>query len=210
MPNFSSIPNIVFDLGGVLININPENSVNQFKAIGLNDTTRIQYEYRKDGLFDRLEKGEMSPEAFRNEIRQYIDAEVSDEEIDYAWNSMLLDFPHERLLLLKELKKTHKIYLLSNTNIIHWEHYTQKIKNIYGIELSDCFEKDYYSHNMGLRKPDTSIYNKLLEAENLKAEETLFIDDMYPNVEAARSVGMIAHHLDIKNGETILDLFPKN
>jgi len=210
MPNFSSIPNIVFDLGGVLLNINPENSVNQFKAIGLNDTTRIQHEYRENGLFDRLEKGEMSPKAFRNEIRQYIDAEVSDQEIDYAWNAMLLDFPHERLLLLQELKKTHKIYLLSNTNIIHWEHYTQKLKEIYGVKLSDCFEKDYYSHDMGLRKPDTSIYNELLRAENLKAEETLFIDDMYSNVEAARAVGMIAHHLDLENGETILDLFTKN
>jgi putative hydrolase of the HAD superfamily len=210
MPNFSSIPNIVFDLGGVLLNINPENSVNQFKAIGLTDTTRIQHEYREDDLFDRLEKGELSPEDFRNEIRQYIDAEVSDQQIDQAWNAMLLDFPYERLALLQELKKAHKVYLLSNTNIIHWEYYTKLIKESHGVELSDCFEKDYYSHNMGLRKPDTSIYNKLLRAENLKAEETLFIDDMYSNVEAARSVGMIAHHLDLENGESILDLFAKN
>ncbi len=210
MPNFSSIPNIVFDLGGVLLNINPENSVNQFKAIGLTDTSRIQHEYRENGLFDRLEKGELSPKAFRNQIRQYIDAEVSDQEIDHAWNAMLLDFPHERLLLLQELRKTHKIFLLSNTNIIHWEYYTQKLKEIYGVELSDCFEKDYFSHDMGLRKPDTNIYQELLRAENLKAEETLFIDDMYSNVEAARRVGMIAHHLDLENGETILDLFAKN
>lgn len=105
MPNFSSIPNIVFDLGGVLLNINPENSVNQFKAIGLSDTTRIQHEYRENGLFDRLEKGLLSPEDFRNEIRQYIDAEVSDKQIDHAWNAMLLDFPHERLLLLKNLER---------------------------------------------------------------------------------------------------------
>jgi len=210
MPNFSSIPNIVFDLGGVLLNINPENSVNQFKAIGLNDTTRIQNEYRENGLFDRLEKGKLSPEDFRKEIRQYIDAEVSDQQIDHAWNAMLLDFPYERLLLLQELKKTHKIFLLSNTNCIHWECYTKLIKENYGVELSDCFEKDYYSHDMGLRKPDISIYNALLRAENLKAGETLFIDDMYSNVEAARSVGMIAHHLDLENGESILDLFAKN
>ncbi|MGZ2370968.1 HAD family hydrolase [Ancylomarina sp. YFZ004] len=210
MPNFSSIPNIVFDLGGVLLNINPENSVNQFKAIGLTDTNRIQHEYRKDGLFDRLEKGELSPEDFRNEIRQYIDAEVSDQQIDQAWSAMLLDFPYERLALLQELKKAHKVYLLSNTNIIHWEYYTKLVKDTHGVELSECFERDYYSHDMGLRKPDTSIYNELLRAENLKAEETLFIDDMYSNVEAARAVGMIAHHLDLENGESILDLFVKN
>ena len=105
MPNFSSIPNIVFDLGGVLLNIDPENSVNQFKAIGLNDTTRIQHEYRENGLFDRLEKGELSPEAFRNEIRQYIDAKVSDEEIDHAWNSMLLDFHTRKVTLTTKAKE---------------------------------------------------------------------------------------------------------
>ena len=210
MPNFSSIPNIVFDLGGVLLNINPENSVNQFKAIGLNDTSRIQHEYRENGLFDRLEKGLLSPEAFRNEIRQYIDTKVSDQQIDHAWNAMLLDFPYERLVLLQELRKTHKVYLLSNTNIIHWEYYTKQIKETHGVKLSDCFERDYYSHDMGLRKPDVSIYNELLKAENLNAEETLFIDDMYSNIEAARTVGMIAHHLDLENGEDVLDLFAKN
>ncbi len=210
MPNFSSIPNIVFDLGGVLLNINPENSVNQFKAIGLNDPERIQHEYRENGLFDRLEKGLLSPQAFRDEIRQYIDVKVSDQQIDYAWNAMLLDFPYERLALLQELKKTHKVYLLSNTNRIHWECYTRQIRETHGVDLADCFEKDYYSHDMGLRKPDTSIYQELLIAEKLKAEETLFIDDMYPNVEAAKAVGMIAHHLDLENGESVLDLFATN
>jgi len=210
MPNFSSIPNIVFDLGGVLLNINPENSVNQFKAIGLKDLTRIQYEYRENGLFDRLEKGLLSAKAFRNEIRQYIEAEVSDQQIDQAWNAMLLDFPYERLVLLQELKKTHKIFLLSNTNIIHWDYYTKVIRETHGVNLADCFEKDYYSHDMGLRKPDTTIYRELLRSENLKAEETLFIDDMYSNVEAAQSLGMIGHHLDIEKGESVLDLFGKN
>jgi len=94
--------------------------------------------------------------------------------------------------------------------MIHWDFYTKLIKETHGVELSDCFEKDYYSHDMGLRKPDTSIYKELLRAENLKAGETLFIDDMYSNVEAARSVGMIAHHLDLEKGENILDLFAKN
>jgi len=210
MSNILSIPNIVFDLGGVLLNIKPENSVNQFKEIGLKDLTRIQHEYREDGLFDRLEKGFLSPDTFRNEIRQYIEGEVSDQQIDQAWNAMLLDFPYERMVLLQELKKTHKIYLLSNTNIIHWDCYTKNIRETHGVNLSDCFEKDYYSHDMGLRKPDPTIYSELLRTENLKPEETLFIDDMYCNVEAARSLGIIGRHLDLENGETILDLFGKN
>ncbi len=207
MPNFSAIPNIIFDLGGVLLNIKPENSVNQFKTIGLTDTNRIQHEYRENGLFDRLEKGEIAPKVFREEIRQYIDKEVSDEQIDQAWNAMLLDFPKERLLLLQKLSKTHRIYLLSNTNIIHWEFYTNQFKTVYGIDLSDCFVKAYYSHNMGLRKPDSAIYSELIRAENLKAEDCLFIDDMLANAESARSIGMFSKHLDLENGESVLDIF---
>lgn len=207
MPNFSSISNIIFDLGGVLLNIKPEKTVNQFKTIGLDHTDTIQHEYQENGLFDRFEKGELSSKAFRNEIRKYINTEVSDQEIDYAWNAMLLDFPVERLQMLQQLKKTHRLFLLSNTNIIHWEHYTKELKKVHGVELSDCFEKTYYSHNMGLRKPNINIYKELLKLENLKAEETLFIDDMYSNVEAAREVGMLAHHLNLEKKENILDLF---
>ena len=83
------------------------------------------------------------------------------------------------------------------------------IKDVHGVCLSDFFEKDYYSHNMGLRKPDAKIYTEVLKAEGLQASETLFIDDMLANAEAARSVGMIAHHLKLEEGETILDLFKK-
>ena len=207
MQKYNSIPNIIFDFGGVLLNIDTNQAVKGFQAIGLSDMDRIKKEYQENGLFDRLEKGMISPQYFRAEIRKYIDAEVTDKQIDDAWNSMLLDLPIERLELLERLKAKHRIFLLSNTNIIHWEAYMGMIKEKHNVCLSDFFEKDYYSHDLGLRKPDSKIYTTVLEKEGLVASETLFIDDMYANYEAAKAVGMQAHFLDLENGETVLDLF---
>ncbi|GAB7089115.1 HAD family hydrolase [Marinifilum fragile] len=207
MQKYDSIPNIIFDFGGVLLNIDPQKAVNSFKQIGLHDVELIKREYSENGLFDNLEKGIVSPEEFRTQIRNFISNGVTDAEIDKAWNSMLLDLPFERLELLNRLKKTHRIFLLSNTNIIHWDAYMGMIQDVHGVCLSDFFEKDYYSHNMGLRKPDQRIYTEVLDAEGLIASETLFVDDMLANAEAARSVGMIAHHLKLEDGETVLDLF---
>ncbi len=207
MQKYNSIPNIIFDLGGVLLNIDANQAVKSFKEIGLTDIDVIKKEYQTNGLFDRLEKGTISADQFRLEIREHIKAEVSDEQIDMAWNSMLLDLPYERLVMLEKLKKSHRIFLLSNTNIIHCEAYMKMISEVHGVCFSDFFEKDYYSHNMGLRKPDPEIYTSLLKNEGLIASETLFIDDMLVNVEAAQSLGLKAHHLNLEKGETILDLF---
>ncbi|MUP40095.1 HAD family hydrolase [Labilibaculum euxinus] len=207
MQKYNSIPNIVFDFGGVLLNINTDQAVKSFKEIGLTDIDVVKKEYQTNGLFDRLEKGIINADQFRLEIREHIIGKVTDEQIDAAWNSMLLDLPYERLEMLEKLKKNHRIFLLSNTNIIHWEAYMGMIKNLHGVCLSDFFENDYYSHNMGLRKPDPQIYTTLLKKEGLIASETLFIDDMMVNTDAAKSVGMKAHYLNLEKGETILDLF---
>lgn len=207
MQKYNSIPNIIFDFGGVLLNIDTDQAVKSFKEIGLTDTSVVKKEYQTNGLFDRLEKGLISADQFRTEIRSHIEVEVSDEQIDLAWNSMLLDLPYERLELLNKLKDKHRLFLLSNTNIIHWEAYMGMIQNVHGVCLSDYFEKDYYSHNMGLRKPDSKIYTTLLEKEGLLASETLFIDDMWTNIEAAQVLGLKTHYLDLEKGETILDLF---
>ncbi|MBN2597620.1 HAD family phosphatase [Labilibaculum sp.] len=207
MQKYNSVPNIVFDFGGVLLNINTDQAVRSFKEIGLTDINVVKNEYRTNGLFDRLEKGTISADQFRLEIREHINRKVTDQQIDMAWNSMLLDLPYERLEMLEMLKRNHRIFLLSNTNIIHWKAYMGMIKKVHGVCLSDFFEKDYYSHNMGLRKPDPKIYTTLLENEGLIASETLFIDDMMVNTEAAKLLGMKAHHLNLEKGETILDLF---
>ena len=207
MQKYNSIPNIIFDFGGVLLNIDTDQAVKSFKEIGLTDTHLVKKEYQANGLFDRLEKGIISADQFRLEIRVHIKSEVTDEQINKAWCSMLLDLPYERIEMLEKLKKSHRIFLLSNTNIIHWEACMEMIQKVHGVCFSNLFEKDYCSHNMGLRKPDAKIYTTLMEKEGLVPSETLFIDDMYANYEAAKSVGMQAHFLDLENGETVLDLF---
>jgi len=207
MQKYNTIPNLIFDFGGVLLNINPQRAVDSFKKIGLTDIDLVKREYQRNGLFDQLERGIIIPEQFRMELRKNISGVVTDDQIDDAWNSMLLDLPWERLNLLQQLKNKHRIFLLSNTNMIHWEAYTKMIRNVHGVELSSFFEKDYYSHQMGMRKPDSEIYTTVLEKEGLKASQTLFIDDVQMNVNAAQKVGMMVHHLDLENGESILDLF---
>jgi putative hydrolase of the HAD superfamily len=207
MQKYNSIPNIIFDFGGVILNIDTDQAVKSFKEIGLTDSTLVKKEYQKNGLFDRLEKGMISADQFRTGIRTYINTPVSDEQIDAAWNSMLLDLPYERLELLGKLRENHRLYLLSNTNIIHWKAYMGMIQEVHGLCFSDFFVKDYYSHNMGLRKPDPKIYTSLLEKEGLLASETLFIDDMKANIVAAQALGLKTHYLDLEKGETILDLF---
>jgi hypothetical protein len=139
MQKYDSIPNIIFDFGGVLLNIDPQKAVNSFKQIGLDDVELIKREYSENGLFDNLEKGIVSPEEFRTQIRNFISNGVTDAEIDKAWNSMLLDLPFERLELLNRLKKNHRVFLLSNTNIIHWEAYMGMIQDVHGVCLSVFF-----------------------------------------------------------------------
>ncbi|PKQ62868.1 hypothetical protein BZG02_11785 [Labilibaculum filiforme] len=207
MQKYNSIPNIIFDLGGVLLNIDTDQAVKSFKEIGLTDVNLVKKEYETNGLFDRLEKGMISADEFRCEIRAHMKSEVTDEQINKAWCSMLLDLPYERLDLLMKLKKNHRLFLLSNTSIIHWETFIKMIQEVHGLCFSDLFEKCYCSQDMGLRKPDPKIYTTVLEKEGLIASETLFIDDMLTNIEAAQLVGMRTHHLDLEKGERIVDLF---
>jgi putative hydrolase of the HAD superfamily len=207
MPNYNSFANLIFDFGGVLLNIDTDRALQGFLNLGLSDHSVISKEFQEGGLFDCLEKGIISPDQFRSGIRKYLRLDVSDKDIDHAWNAMLLDLPIERLELLEKLKKNHRLFLLSNTNLIHWEAYMALIKEAHGVCLSDFFEQDYYSHNMGLRKPDPRIYQQVLNEKALVPGETLFIDDMLVNVEAARLLGMGGHYLDLPKGESILDLF---
>lgn len=206
MPKYNSFSNIIFDFGGVLLNIDMDRAFKEMQLLGIDDPNIISQEFEDQGLFDRLEKGEITPEEFRFGLRKYLKNGVTDKEMDQAWNSMLLDFPEERLHLLSELSRSHRLFLLSNTNKIHWDWYTASIKKEHGVWLPDLFEKDFYSFRMGLRKPDLKIFSDVIDEKDLNPADTLFIDDTLENVIAARKVGMNAHFLDLEKGETILDL----
>jgi len=171
----ASIKNIIFDFGGVILNIDYTLTENAFAKLGLKEFDKIYSQALQKELFDELEKGLITPAAFRRGVRKLIKAEISDLQIDTAWNAMLLDLPEERVNLLSELKKKYRIFLLSNTNEIHFSFFSTYMKNKFGFDVfSDLFEKVYVSHKVHMRKPDAEIFELVLNENNLLRKETLF------------------------------------
>ena len=201
-----SIKSIIFDLGGVILNIDTQKTINTFKKMGAGNFNEIYSRIKQNSLFDHFEKGSITVDEFRTALKKLIKNSVNSRDIDFAWNAMLQDLPLERLELLETLRNKYRLFLLSNTNEIHITAYLKILKNNYGLEdLSHLFEKEYYSHKIGLRKPDIEIFQYVLEENNLMPKETLFIDDSSLHVEGAKRAGIIA--LLLKEDETILDVF---
>ena len=189
------IRNIIFDLGGVILNINPQLTVDAFRELGWTDFFTENNQLLNKTLFYNLEKGSDTPESFRDNARQMISQKVDDHQIDTAWSAMILDIPAGRIKYLTELKTNYKIFLLSNTNEIHRIKFHHEFKAEFGYSFYDLFERNFYSHEMGMRKPDPNIYMQALKDADLVAEETLFIDDMEENIEAAKALGLRVLHI---------------
>lgn len=202
----NKIKNIIFDLGAVIININPELTAKAMKNLGFNEFEKSYSLFKQTNIFDKLEKGLIKPDYLRNELRKHVKNEITDQSFDKAWGEMLLDFPKERINLLKELAKKYNIYLLSNTNVIHYKQYTQAFINQYGFEFNSLFVKAYYSFQIGMRKPDVDIFEFALSDSKLLPGETLFIDDLSVNIESAKSTGIQTMLVDISKGDDIVDL----
>lgn len=199
--------NIIFDLGGVLLNIDYSLVTKAFLALGLTDFDKLYSKAHQTKLFDLYEKGQISSEAFRNHVKTCFSIPIDDETIDKAWNAMLLDLPPERLHLLQQLKTKHRIFLLSNTNDIHIQYINNYLKETFGIaDLSGYFEKVYLSYEVGMRKPDAEIFELVLSENNLDPNETLFIDDSIQHIEGAKKLGIHTYWLDVKK-ESVMDLF---
>jgi FMN phosphatase YigB (HAD superfamily) len=204
----NNIKNIIFDLGGVILNIDYNLTIKAFKNLGVTSFDTLFSQAQQVGLFDELEKGIITPKEFREGIRKVVKIDLSDNQIDIAWNAMLLDFPVHRLQLLGNVRDNYRTFLLSNTNAIHIEEYNNILQNTFGVQnLSVFFEKEYYSHIIHKRKPDAEVFEFLLTENNLKPDETLFIDDSIQHVEGARKLGILAYHLNIPKGESIEQLF---
>lgn len=200
--------NIIFDLGGVIINIDYNLTINAFKKLGVQNFEHLYSQAQQAKLFDKFETGKISPQEFRKEIKKLLPPKISNYEINKAWCAMLLNFPPERLLLLENLKKKHRLFLLSNTNKIHISEVTKILKSENHWKIwNKIFEKKYYSHKIGMRKPDKKVFEYVLNENNLKAEETLFIDDSEQNITGAKKAGIKTYFL--KKGEDILSFFFK-
>ena len=192
----SKIKNVIFDLGGVLINLDFDSCLNAFRTAGF---TNIEEQV------SRFELGEISPEEFRDAIRKEADESLTDRKIDDMWNLMLLNIPREKLDLLLELRERYMVYLLSNTNQIHWDYAGEEMFNYRGFRADDFFEDTFLSFKMHLAKPDKAIYEKVMKEANILPEETFFIDDSETNCRAAAALGIQTHHYHI--GEDLSLLF---
>lgn len=181
------VKNIVFDLGGVLLNLDFEKSFAAFEALGVTDFQAHFRQTHSNPLFAKLETGHIAQADFYAAFRLETGIAASDEEIALAWNSMLLDFREASVAYLASLKGRYRLFLLSNTNQIHLEAFRQTYHQQFGVaNFDDHFEKAWYSHEMGLRKPGVEIYEELARRHNLLPQETLFIDDTLPNIEGAK------------------------
>ncbi|MFO7842468.1 MAG: HAD family phosphatase [Bacteroidales bacterium] len=197
------IKNIIFDLGNVIINIDSNRAVNAMKEMGFDNFEESYTLLQQSDLFDYLEKGLITPEKFRTDLQVHFNRSVSPKKIDNAWNSMLLDFPKKRIKLLQELKSKYRLFLLSNTNIIHYHKYNQDFIDQYGFGLSNLFEKVYLSFDMGMRKPDLEVFKYVIKDSNLKPIETLFVDDSAENIDSANELGLKTLFIDVSKGDDI-------
>ncbi len=184
------IRNIIFDLGGVILNINTRLTLDALKHLGWQDASEEHIISEIKDIFLDLEKGKITAGNFRSRLRQLTGSAGSDEEIDAAWTAMILDIPSDRVKYLENLKNRYRLFLLSNTNEIHKLKFHREFEQHHGYSFYDLFERNHYSHEMGMRKPEPGIFIKVLKDNNLIPSETLFIDDMKENIAAAESVGM--------------------
>lgn len=185
------IRNIIFDLGGVILNIDFKKTEQAFVNLGIHNFAELYDQFHATELFLNFENGTVTPEEFISELQTKAHG-IPKEKIIDAWNAMLLNFPERRIRLLLDLKKRYRTFLLSNTNAIHHDAFQKIYPGIIDSagSLDACFEKVYYSHLLKMRKPDKAIYQFVLDQNGLVAGETLFIDDTQDNVLAAESVGI--------------------
>jgi len=199
------IKNIIFDLGGIFINIDFSRTAKAFTALGIGNFNDFFTQHHASELFELLETGKISKNEFCEAFRAETQTSLSDEQIINAWNALLLDFPKERISWLQEIRNKYKVYLFSNTNKIHYDAFMADFTKQTGFEdFNSYFIKAYYSHEMGLRKPYPESFLHILNEQNLTPQETLFIDDTFKNVEGAKAVGLHTIHLVQPN--TVLDL----
>jgi len=197
--------NIIFDLGVVILDVDYNLAAGAFKKLGILHFDDLYSKKKQGSFFDDFETGHLSNEEFREEIRKHIDHSVSDNQIDEAWNAMLLSVPESTFKLLEDISKQKRIFLLSNTNRIHIDAFSKIIEKQYGFQKFEAlFEKTYYSCNIGMRKPNAEIFDYVVKQNNLSINETLFIDDSPQHIEGARKYGLTA--LLLQNNSKVEDL----
>lgn len=186
------IKNIVFDLGGVIMTLDPAEALRRFKALGLSDAERYLDAYTQSGIFGNLEEGKITAEDFRSKLSSLTGHELTFDECKHAWLGYRKDVPQRNLDLLKELRaKGYRLILLSNTNPFMMDWALSSEFDGKGSSLNNYFDALYLSYRLGIMKPAPDFFRQVLDNENILPEETLFVDDGPRNVEAAGKLGFM-------------------
>lgn len=204
LQTMTTIKNIIFDLGGVLYDIRYQNVPEAFARLGFNDFDTHFTQAAQSGGIDLFEEGKMSVPEFRDYIRSLTNVTMSDQQIDDAWNSIIIDVPERRVEMLKELQGQFNLYLFSNTNELNYNRFSQLLPEKYGYNIFERhFIKAYFSHDIHLRKPKVEAFQFVLNDAGLNPDETIFIDDTARHIEGARQTGL--HTYLLPKGEDVCD-----
>lgn len=191
------IRHIIFDLGGVLINLDYNLTEKAFIELGLHNFNELYSQLKQTTIFDDLETGRIERSGFVTAIQEISGKTFTEEQVYNAWNAMLLDFPVRRLQILQQLRLHYDLILLSNTNDIHEEAFNKILHQSHGIpNIGVFFDKVYLSHRVGMRKPDKEIFQRILDDTGFKPGETLFIDDSPQHIAGAALLGIQTIYLE--------------
>lgn len=185
------IENIIFDLGGVILDVDYNLTRAAFEKLGISNFDEMYSQANADELFQKLETGQIDEANFYEELKDCTGLNLSTEEIKRAWNAMLLSFREESLEFLEKIRSKYNVYLLSNTNLIHWNSFNETFHSKKRTKkFEEYFDKAFYSFQMGLRKPDEEIFHKVIKKLQIDPQKTLFIDDSVQNIETAKKAGL--------------------
>lgn len=202
------IKNIVFDLGGVLLDLDFDRPLMQFRDLGMTDDRWLFSYFEADSPIHRLETGELEPARFLDMLLPHFPDGTQHDDLRHAWNSILSSFSPDHVTLLEELRRHYRVFLLSNINEFHIQRFEEMFLEVSGNRpVQEFFDDIFYSCRVGDRKPSSQIFSRLLEKNDLAAHETIFIDDLAPNVKAAESIGIHGYHLHPQENRTLQTLF---
>lgn len=203
--NLTGINAIIFDLGGVILSIDYQKTIDAFIELGINDFQQLYTQANQTGIFDDFETGHFSEKEFVAYLSNKLHSTITQSQIIDAWNAMLLSWDERKLNLIAQLNKSYRIFLFSNTNEIHKNEFLRTLQLEIGIpSLNNHFEKVYYSHELGKRKPHPESFIHILNENQLTPSTTLFIDDSIQHTEGAKKAGLKTIHI---LEESILQLF---
>ena len=202
----AKIKNIIFDLGGVVLDIDESIVYKELEKMGIS-TSELAHSKEFIDIMSKFDTGIYTAPTFRKKTKALLGQEkMTDQRFDAIWNAMLLDIPRERIAALEQIRKYYKIFLMSNSNVIHYDLYVRDLQLRFGYnEFDELFNKSYFSFAEHLEKPDPRFFELILDHEELLPEETLFIDDTAANIEVAKSLGIKTYH--ISREELVRNLF---